>query len=136
MRATNLTFNTGTVHKSACVSSEARHGTADVVVDLEDFLDTARLHKRTSEAFLAGEDAALGGRDANGSGTMLRLRQRREFRDEKAGERVGAESGKVWFCDLDGLDSIFDLDEATLRRKGVYTTVVLAPVGKKEVMAI
>ena len=60
------------VDHGACVGSEAGHGTAEVMVDFHDFFDRAGFEEGGLDAFLDGEDDALGGAYADGGRAELR----------------------------------------------------------------
>jgi len=84
------------VDEGARIGREAAHRATNVRVDLEDLLDRTRLLQRRKKPLLDGNHDALRRADADGGG-----------------------------ADLDGLDSILDLEEAALRREGVDAAVVL-----------
>lgn len=121
----DLALDAGTVDEGPGVGGEAAHRTADVVVDLKDLLDAGGFHERTSEALLARQHTTLGGGDADGGRTMLPGGNTRVSETTPRARVVGR---SVHWEYLNGLDGVLDLDEATLRRKGVDATVILAPL--------
>ena len=116
------------VDHGACVGGEAGHGTSEVTVDFHDFFDGAGFEEGGLDAFLDGEDDALGGADADGGRAELR-----------GGMLVLGEDGRDRGAHFDSLDGIFDwifglergwvgrgvltLEESTFWREGVYTTI-------------
>lgn len=85
------------------VGLQARHGAANVAVDFDNLLDRRRLEQGGCDALLDAEDDALGGGDAN---------------------RRGAQ--------LDGLERVFDLEEAAFGGEGVDSPVWSMGLGQHE----
>lgn len=89
-----LTLDAGVLDHGAGVGLETAHGAADVAVDLDDLLDGGGFEEGGGDALLDAEDDALGGGDADGRG-----------------------------AELDGLEGVFDLEEAAFGGEGVDTPV-------------
>lgn len=89
-----LALDAGVLNHGAGVGLEARHGAADVAVDLDDLLDRRRLEQGRGDALLDAEDDALGGGDADGRG-----------------------------AELDSLEGVFDLEETAFGGEGVDSPV-------------
>jgi hypothetical protein len=89
-----LRLDTGVLDHGAGVGLEAGHGAANVAVNLDNLLDRRRLEQGRRDALLDAEDDALGRGDADGCA-----------------------------AELDGLEGVFDLEEAAFGGEGVDATV-------------
>ena len=72
-----------------------------MMVDLHNLLDGCRLHQRAGDSLLHGKDDSLTGLDPDSCAAQL-----------------------------DGLDGVLHLEQSSLRREGVWPTVVLGSVEK------
>lgn len=96
-----LALDTGVLNHGAGVGLEARHGAANVTVDLDNLLDGRGLEEGRGDTLLNTEDDALRGGDADGRGAKL-----------------------------DGLEGVFDLEETAFGGEGVDSPVVFGSCHK------
>ena len=85
-----LALDTGVLDHGAGIGLQAGHGAANMAVNLDNLLDRRRLEQGRGDALLDSQDDALRGGDADGGG-----------------------------AELDGLEGVFDLEEAALGGEGV-----------------
>lgn len=60
MEGVGLTLYTGVLDHAACVSLEARHGTANVAVDFDNLFDGGGFEEGGGDAFFDAEDYTCG----------------------------------------------------------------------------
>lgn len=89
-----LALDTGMLNHGAGVGLEARHGAANVTVDLNNLLDGRGLEEGRGDTLLNTENDTLRGGDADGRG-----------------------------AELDGLEGVFDLEETAFGGEGVDSPV-------------
>jgi hypothetical protein len=86
--------DSGVVDHGSGVGGKARHGAADVGVDLHDLFDGGGLEELGGHTLLDAEDDAMGGSDADGCWTELRvIRRKGNEKDEKGRAR---KEGSRW----------------------------------------
>lgn len=85
-----LALDTGVFNHRTSVRLEARHGAAQVAIDLDNLLNGGGLEEGRGHALLDAEDDTFGGGDANGGG-----------------------------AELDGFKRVFDLEQAAFGGKGI-----------------
>lgn len=93
---TDLACDTRMLDHRPGIGGEATHGSAEVTVDLHDLFDRAALEELGLDALLYAEDDAF-------------------FRCDADGSRA----------ELDGLERILDLEQASLWREGVHSPVCM-----------
>ena len=108
--------------RAQIVQTESQPQAKRTIVELGQLLDTARHEQLRGDALFDDQNDTLGGLDADRRRAQLERSGNRVRIERLLGNRESSQNAH-----LNGLNGVLDLEETTLGREGVHTTVVLAP---------